>query len=47
MTPLRQRMIEDMQAQLRARHSKGHIANVAAVARYFGKSPDQIRANAA
>ena len=43
MTPLRQRMIDDMQLRnLAARTQKNYIAHVAGFAKYFGKSPDQL-----
>jgi len=43
MTPLRQRMIDDMQLRnLAARTQKNYIAHVAGFAKYFGKSPDEL-----
>ena len=43
MTPLRQRMIEDMQLRnLAARTQKNYIAHVAGFAKYFGTSPDEL-----
>src|ERR1019366_1908137 len=43
MTPLRQRMIDDMQLRnLAARTQKNYIAHVAAFAKYFGKSPTEL-----
>ena len=43
MTPLRQRMIDDMQLRnLAARTQKNYIAHVAAFAKYFGKSPAEL-----
>ena len=43
MTPLRQRMIDDMQLRnLAARTQKNYIAHVAGFAKYFGKSPAEL-----
>jgi len=43
MTPLRQRMIDDMQLRnLAARTQKNYIAHVAGFAKYFGTSPDEL-----
>lgn len=43
MTPLRQRMLEDMQLRnFAAGTQKHYIAHVAGFARYYGKSPDQL-----
>jgi len=43
MTPLRQRMIEDMQLRnLAVPTQKNYIAHVASFAKYFGKSPDEL-----
>ena len=43
MTPLRQRMIEDMQLRnLAAGTQKQYIAYVAGFAKYFGKSPEYL-----
>lgn len=43
MTPLRQRMIDDMQLRnLAARTQKNYIAHVAGFAKYFGKSPEEL-----
>jgi site-specific recombinase XerD len=43
MTPLRQRMIEDMELkQMPKNTQRAYIRNVAALAQFFGKSPDQL-----
>jgi integrase/recombinase XerD len=43
MTPLRQRMIDDMQLRnLAVRTQKQYIAHVAAFAKYFGTSPENL-----
>ncbi len=43
MTPLRQRMIEDMELEQKpANTQRAYIRNVAALAKFFGKSPDQL-----
>jgi integrase/recombinase XerD len=43
MTPLRQRMIDDMQLRnLAGRTQKQYIAHVAAFAKYFGTSPEHL-----
>lgn len=43
MTPLRQRMIDDMQLRnLAASTQRQYIAYVAAFAKYFGKSPEEL-----
>jgi hypothetical protein len=43
MTPLRQRMIDDMQLRnLAARTQKNYIAHVAGFAKYFGRSPAEL-----
>ena len=43
MTPLRQRMIEDMELEQKpANTRRAYIRNVAALAKFFGKSPDQL-----
>jgi integrase/recombinase XerD len=43
MTPLRQRMIDDMQLRnLAARTQKNYIAHVAGFAKYFGRSPAKL-----
>ena len=43
MTPLRQRMLEDMKLRnFAAGTQKNYIAHVAAFARFFGQSPDQL-----
>jgi integrase/recombinase XerD len=43
MTPLRQRMIEDMQLRnFAAGTQKHYISHVAAFAKYFGKNPEQL-----
>ena len=43
MTPLRQRMLEDMRIRNLSPHTqKTYIANVAAFARHFNRSPDQL-----
>ena len=41
MTPLRQRMIEDMQVRNLARHTqRAYLQQISLFARHFGKSPD-------
>ena len=43
MTPLRQRMVDDMQLRnLAPGTQKNYIAHVAGFAKYFGKSPDEL-----
>lgn len=43
MTPLRQRMIGDMQLRNYAQGTQKHyIGHVAAFARYFGRSPEEL-----
>jgi integrase/recombinase XerD len=43
MTPLRQRMIEDMQLRgLAGRTQEAYVAAVRQLADHYGKSPDQI-----
>jgi hypothetical protein len=43
MTPLRQRMLEDMQLRnLAPATQKNYIAHVAAFARFFGRSPEAL-----
>ena len=43
MTPLRQRMLEDMQLRgLAARTQESYLAAVRQLATHFGRSPDQI-----
>lgn len=43
MTPLRQRMIEDMDMKIMPENTqRAYIRNVAAFAQFFGKSPDQL-----
>ena len=43
MTPLRQRMIDDMDLEQKpANTQRAYIRNVAALAKFFGKSPDQL-----
>jgi len=43
MTPLRQRMIEDMQVRNFSPHTQSaYVLQVSLLARYFGKTPDQL-----
>ena len=43
MTPLRQRMLEDMSVRNLAENTQSaYLQQVAAYSRYFGRSPDQL-----
>ena len=43
MTPLRQRMLEDMSIRNLAENTQSaYLQQVAAYSRYFGRSPDQL-----
>ena len=43
MTPLRQRMIEDMKLEQKPENTRrAYVQNVAALAKFYGKSPDQL-----
>lgn len=43
MTPLRQRMIEDMELERKPESTqRAYVRNVAALAKFYGKSPDQL-----
>lgn len=42
MTPLRRRMIEDMQLRNFSIHTKAYALHVAAFARHFERSPDRL-----